>query len=85
MENQAHSGPRSQGERDALTVEIGYALASAAFLGLVVFGAIAGPVFVWDLPHPLDVALHALALTLAVSLAVLRAVHVLWRYSRGTR
>ena len=37
-------GRRTQAERDAMTVEIGYALVSAVFAAVVVFGAVAGPV-----------------------------------------
>ncbi|MFK4070873.1 DUF6332 family protein [Streptomyces sp. NPDC029674] len=70
---------RSQAERDAITVEIGYALLSACFLGAVVFGAVAGPVFLWQLPAALDKSLPLVGAALAVPLAVLRVVHVLWR------
>lgn len=40
---ETHGGRRTQGERDAITIEIGYALCSAAFAAAVLFGALAGP------------------------------------------
>ncbi|MFH8612629.1 DUF6332 family protein [Streptomyces sp. NPDC018029] len=73
------SSRRSQAERDEITVEIGYALLSACFAGAVVFGVIAGPVAVWQLPPALDKALPLAGAVLGGTLAVLRVVHVLWR------
>ncbi|CAM3471380.1 hypothetical protein HMPREF1486_04694 [Streptomyces sp. HPH0547] len=76
------NGPRSQAERDALTVEIGYALLSAGLLAALVFAAIASPAVVWELPSR---AVHALLLAGAVTaglLAVVRIVRVLRRYAR---
>ncbi|MEV0257348.1 DUF6332 family protein [Streptomyces sp. NPDC050732] len=78
------SSRRSQAERDEITVEIGYALFSACFAGAVVFGVIAGPVAVWQLPAVLDQALPRVGAVLGAALAVLRVVHVLWRRT-GTR
>ncbi len=43
-------GRRTQAERDAITVEIGYALFSAGFAAAVLFGAVAGPAYVFALP-----------------------------------
>ncbi|MFD7446898.1 DUF6332 family protein [Streptomyces sp. NPDC059909] len=69
---------RTQAERDAITVEIGYALFSAVFATALVFGAIAGPALLLDLPF-LVVAGGAVA-----GLAfVARVVHVLWRFPRA--
>jgi hypothetical protein len=76
-------GLRSQAERDAVPVEIGYALLSACFLGAVVFAAIAGPVAVWRLPSGVDRFLLITGASVAGGLAMLRVVHVLWRYGRG--
>ncbi|NBM14748.1 DUF6332 family protein [Streptomyces sp. GC420] len=76
------TGPRTQAERDALTIEIGYAVLSAAFLGAVVFGVIAGPVLVWHLPRAVEETLPTAGLGVAVPLAVIRMVHVLWRFAR---
>ncbi|GAA4794503.1 DUF6332 family protein [Streptomyces ziwulingensis] len=43
-------GRRTQARRDAITVEIGYALCSAAFAAAVIFGAVAGPAYAFGLP-----------------------------------
>ncbi|MFJ3696760.1 DUF6332 family protein [Streptomyces sp. NPDC090052] len=75
----------SQADRDARTVEIGYALVSAGFLGALVFGVIAGPAAVWDLPHRVTAALVLTAAAAAGLLAVVRVVHVLRTYERGRR
>ncbi|WP_306335280.1 DUF6332 family protein [Streptomyces sp. KL118A] len=72
---------RSQAQRDEMTVEIGYALLSACFLGAVVFGAIAGPVAVWRLPAGAERFLLVAGASVGSVLAVLRVVHVLWRYA----
>ncbi|MFI9645675.1 DUF6332 family protein [Streptomyces sp. NPDC052040] len=89
MENPGgHSfgGPprRTQAERDAITVEIGYALCTAAVAAALLFGAVAGPVFVFGLTGG---ARHALLVTGAVGAAVLfgvRVVGVLVRFGCGT-
>ncbi|WP_406142216.1 DUF6332 family protein [Streptomyces sp. NBC_01089] len=75
----------SRADRDATTVEIGYALVSAGFLGAVVFGAIAGPAAVWNLPHRVTAALLLTGAVVAGLLAVVRVVHVLRTYERGRR
>jgi hypothetical protein len=79
------SAPRTQAERDATTVEIAYALASAAFLAAVVFGVIAGPSLVWDLPRGVDRTLLVTGALVAATLAVIRVVHVLRLYAQGER
>lgn len=79
------SGTRTQAERDALTVEIGYALLSGCFLFGVVFAAVAGPALLWHLPPVLDTSLLAGGLGVAGALAALRVVHVLRRFAREVR
>ncbi|MEV4950029.1 DUF6332 family protein [Streptomyces sp. NPDC053755] len=73
---------RTQAERDAIPVEIGYALLSACFLAAVVFGTIAGPAAVWHLPPAFERFLVIAGAWLAGVLAVVRVVHVLWRHER---
>ncbi|WP_338711904.1 DUF6332 family protein [Streptomyces virginiae] len=73
---------RSQAERDQIPVEIGYALLSACFLGVLVFATIAGPTAVWDLPAGVDTFLRVTGVWVAGLLAVLRVVHVLWRFGQ---
>ncbi|WEH40539.1 DUF6332 family protein [Streptomyces sp. AM 2-1-1] len=74
------TGRRSQEARDEITVEIGYALVSAGFLGAVMLAAIAGPALVWDLSPATDKALLVTGATVGGVLAVLRVFHVLWRH-----
>ncbi|WP_406002869.1 DUF6332 family protein [Streptomyces sp. NBC_00829] len=71
---------RSQAERDEITVEIGYALLSACFLGAVVFATIAGPAAVWHLPLAVEKLLLVTGASVAGVLAVVRVVHVLSRH-----
>ena len=74
---------RTQAERDALTVEIGYALCSAVFAAALVFGAVAGPAFAFDLPDGARHALVASATTAACVLFAARVISVLVRFGRG--
>ncbi|GHJ39381.1 DUF6332 family protein [Streptomyces sp. TS71-3] len=76
---------RSQSERDRVTVEICYALLSAGVSAVLVFGAIAGPVAVWDLPSGVERTLLLAGGFVAAALAVVRVVHVLRRFSRNLR
>ncbi|MFF8262613.1 DUF6332 family protein [Streptomyces virginiae] len=73
---------RTQAERDAIPVEIGYALLSACFLGALVFATIAGPTAVWDLPAGVDEFLWIAGVWTAGLLAVVRVVHVLWQHGQ---
>ncbi len=45
---QGRGGPRAQAERDAVTVEIAFALFSAALLAAAVFFVLAGPALFGD-------------------------------------
>ncbi|MFI9424696.1 DUF6332 family protein [Streptomyces achromogenes] len=76
----AHGGRRSQAERDAVTVEIGYALVSATFAAAVLFGAVAGPALLFDLPRPLSTVLLRLGLVVAPLVFTARVVSVLLRF-----
>ncbi|WP_413777796.1 MULTISPECIES: DUF6332 family protein [unclassified Streptomyces] len=72
---------RTQADRDAITVEIGYALLSAVLVAAVVFGVIAGPKAMFTMPYAVE---HGLLLAGAAAAAiafVLRLVTVLWRFS----
>ncbi|GGN09011.1 hypothetical protein GCM10011578_034120 [Streptomyces fuscichromogenes] len=77
-----HGGRRGQAERDAITVEIGYALCSAVFAALVLFGAVAGPALLFDLPHGLERTLPVVGEVLAALLFLARVVSVLVRFRR---
>ncbi|WP_406728800.1 DUF6332 family protein [Streptomyces sp. GD-15H] len=71
---------RTQAERDAVTVEIGYALCSAAFAAAVVFGAVAGPALLFSLPGTVEGLLLPAGLVLAPVLFLIRVVSVLLRF-----
>ncbi|MFJ5550993.1 DUF6332 family protein [Streptomyces sp. NPDC093225] len=73
---------RTQADRDAVTVEIGYAFLSAGLAAALVFGAVAGPALAFALPHVVERGLTAAACGLAVAVFVLRVTHVLWRFGR---
>ncbi|GAB3180732.1 DUF6332 family protein [Streptomyces incanus] len=71
---------RTQAERDAITVEIGYALCSAAFAAAVVFGAAAGPALLFALPGAVEGLLLGAGAVLAPVLFLVRVVSVLMRF-----
>lgn len=77
-----YGGRRSQSERDAITVEIGYALCSAAFAAAVLFGAVVGPAFAFDLPAGARGTLVAAGATAAAVLFIARVVSVLVRFGQ---
>ncbi|KKD08024.1 DUF6332 family protein [Streptomyces sp. WM6386] len=78
----AYGGRRDQAARDAITVEIGYALFSAAFAAAVVFGALAGPALLFELPRTVEKLLMHVALALTPVLFVARVLSVLLRFRR---
>lgn len=79
------SGPRGRQDQEAANVEIVYALLSAAFLAAVVFGAVAGPAAVWDMPGWASRSLVVTGVVVAGVLAVLRVVHVLRQFEKRRR
>ncbi|MFE7233554.1 DUF6332 family protein [Streptomyces sp. NPDC002405] len=81
----AHGGRRSQAERDAMTVEIMYALCSATFAAAVVFGAVAGPVLLFDLPRVVSTVLLWAGLVLAPVVFTVRVVGVLMRFRQASQ
>ncbi|MFD0311493.1 DUF6332 family protein [Streptomyces sp. NPDC127119] len=79
-----HSGgQRTQSERDAITVEIGYALASAVFAAAVLFGVLAGPALLFQLPTTVEEVLLVAGTGLAAVLFLLRVISVLMRFRQG--
>ncbi|MFJ9243718.1 DUF6332 family protein [Streptomyces sp. NPDC101776] len=76
-------GRRTQAERDATTVEIGYSLVSAAFVAAVLFGAVAGPALLFELPGLVETLLVRGALLLVPVVFLVRVVTVLYRYRQG--
>ncbi|MEW2286706.1 DUF6332 family protein [Streptomyces sp. NPDC047841] len=78
----ADGGRRNKAERDAATVETGYALVSAAFAAAVLFGAVAGPALLFDLPDLPSKVLPRLGMTVAAVVFVARVISVLVRFRR---
>ncbi|MFI6492416.1 DUF6332 family protein [Streptomyces sp. NPDC050564] len=76
-------GRRTQAQRDAVTVEIGYALFSAAFVAAIGFGVVTGPALFLDLSGAAVRTLVAFGATLAAVLFVLRVATVLIRFGRA--
>ncbi|MER5374349.1 DUF6332 family protein [Streptomyces sp. NPDC002553] len=72
-----YGGRRRQARRDAVTVEIGYALFSAAFAAAVIFGAVAGPALLFRLPSGIEVLLIRTGYVLAPLVFAARVVSVL--------
>ncbi|MFD4553599.1 DUF6332 family protein [Streptomyces sp. NPDC058469] len=77
-------GRRTQAERDAMTVEIGYALVSAAFVAAVLFGAVAGPALLFELPGTVETLLVRGALVLVPVVFFVRVATVLYGYRQGS-
>ncbi|MFF5498434.1 DUF6332 family protein [Streptomyces aquilus] len=67
-----------------MTVEIGYALFSAAFAAAVLFGAVAGPALLFDLPDTLAKVLIRVGLGIAPVLFAARVISVLVRFRQDT-
>ncbi|WP_043677679.1 DUF6332 family protein [Streptomyces xylophagus] len=76
-------GRRTQAERDAMTVEIGYALVSAVFVAAVLFGVVAGPALMFELPGVVETLLVRGALVLVPVVFLVRVVTVLYRYRQA--
>ncbi|MBT2482320.1 DUF6332 family protein [Streptomyces sp. ISL-94] len=75
-------GRRTQADREAITIEIGYAFASASCAAALAFGAVYGPAQAFSLSRAAD---HVLAVAGGVGAAavfVLRVTHLLWRFAR---
>lgn len=80
-----YGGRRTQADRDAITVEIGYALVSAAFAAAVVLGTVAGPALLFELPGVVETLLVRGGLVLAMVLFAVRTVSVLVGFRRAAR
>lgn len=70
----------SQTERDATTVEIGYAIVSAVFLACVTGLVLASPIVLLGLHGPAMKMLGGVALAGAVGVLLWRLITVLWRF-----
>ncbi|MGW0736497.1 DUF6332 family protein [Streptomyces sp. NPDC002851] len=74
--------PRAQAVRDAATVEIAYALLSAAVTAALVLGTVAGPTVLFTLPGPAATGLRVTGLALAAVVFFARVWFVLRRFHR---
>ncbi|RNF83464.1 DUF6332 family protein [Streptomyces botrytidirepellens] len=72
------TGPRSQAERDALTVEIVFALVTGALLAAVLFVAVASPALFGELGRAGEAAWRTAAATAATAGFAYRVMRVLW-------
>ncbi|MGW0363002.1 DUF6332 family protein [Streptomyces sp. NPDC002990] len=75
-------GRRTQVDRDAITIEIGYAFVSACFAAGLVFAAVYGPALAFSLSPAADHALAVAGAVLASVVFLLRVTHLLWRFAR---
>ncbi|MFD5507587.1 DUF6332 family protein [Streptomyces sp. NPDC127051] len=73
---------RTQEDRDAITIETGYAFVSGCFAAALVFGAVYGPALVFDVSPTADAVLTVAAGVLAGAVFLFRITHVLWRFAR---
>ncbi|MFD9436923.1 DUF6332 family protein [Streptomyces sp. NPDC060002] len=80
-----YGGRRTQAERDVITVEIGYALFSAVFAAAVLFGAVAGPALLFELPYLAEKLLLRAGLALAPVVFLVRVASVLVRLRTGAQ
>lgn len=81
----ADGGRRTKAEQDAFVVEVGYALCSALFAAGVVFAALAGPAWLFDLPGTAESLLVLGGKVAAVVLFVARVISVLVRFRRSAQ
>ncbi|GGZ94132.1 DUF6332 family protein [Streptomyces subrutilus] len=75
-------GRRTQADRDAITVEIGYAFVSACLAAGLSFVAVYGAAPAFSLPPAAHRALTVAGGIVAAAVFVLRIAHVLWRFAR---
>lgn len=74
--------PRTQAERDAATVEIGYALVSGGLVGAATFAGVLLPALLLELPARAEHLLFPVGTVLGALVFAVRVVHVLWRFPR---
>ncbi|MEU3723216.1 DUF6332 family protein [Streptomyces sp. NPDC031705] len=78
-------GRESRWEKDAMTVEIVFALVTAAVLAAAVFGVLLVPALVVGVSEPAGKGLLVVGTVLAVVAAVWRVVRVLLRFDARRR
>lgn len=78
-------GRESRWEKDTMTVEIVFALVTAAVLGAIVFGALLVPALLVGVSEPVGTTLLATGAVLAVFAALWRVIRVLLRFDAHRR
>ncbi|MGV9419945.1 DUF6332 family protein [Streptomyces sp. NPDC003674] len=78
-------GRESRWEKDAMTVEIMFALVTAAVLAAAVFGVLLVPALVVGVSKPVGKGLLMIGVVLAVVAAVWRVARVLLRFDASRR
>ncbi|MFD3545375.1 DUF6332 family protein [Streptomyces sp. NPDC058655] len=73
---------RTQADRDAITIEIGYAFVSACFAAALAFGAVYGAAAALSLSPAAHRALTLAGAVVAGGVFVLQVTRVLWRFTR---
>ncbi|MHC0433780.1 DUF6332 family protein [Streptomyces sp. O3] len=76
---------RTQAARDAMTVEIGYALLSAALAAALTLGVVAGPTVLFTLPGWAETALRGAAAVVVPVVFAVRVAGVLRRFRQTER
>ncbi|OPF76987.1 hypothetical protein VT50_0222645 [Streptomyces antioxidans] len=79
------TGPRTQDERDALTVEIVFALVTAGLLAAVLYVVVDSPALFGDLGRAQERAWQGAAFAVATVGFAVRLVRALWLFSRHRR
>ncbi len=81
MTDTGYTGRRTSAERDAITIEIGYALISGAVVALAVIGVVtAGPLLAFDPPRAVASVLKVAGPVLGAVAFAVRVATVLWRF-----
>ncbi|MEW2488157.1 DUF6332 family protein [Streptomyces sp. NPDC048411] len=78
-------GRRSQEDRDAMTIEIVFALVSGAVLAVAAFIAVAAPTVFLDLPRTAERVVLLSGAVVSAVVFVARLVDVLWGFPRRGR
>ncbi|MFF1838937.1 DUF6332 family protein [Streptomyces sp. NPDC058231] len=76
-------GRRSQEDRDAMTVEIGFALATGVLLAATAFVCVGATTLYLDLPRAAERVVLLGGAVVAATVFVARLVDVLWGFPRG--
>ncbi len=78
-------GSRTQAQRDAATVEIGYALVSGVFVAIMAFAVVAGPAWAFEVSPGVRKGLGRAGAALAAVAFLARVATVLWRFQNAQR